>query len=100
MNTQCFQLDKDRGADKRSWITLAFGVSNDLKLCLINVGRMKDFEHPWSLQCLRVWNMRSYVHCLSNASVVFCNVISGFICVYVILNSLGSNNDWAVFPLL
>lgn len=33
-------------------------------------------------------------------SRVFCNVISGFICVYVILNSLMSNNDWAVFSLL
>lgn len=40
-----------------------------------------------------------YVQSFKCIGRVFCNVIFGFICFYVILNSLGNDNDWAVFPL-
>lgn len=51
-------MSKDRRTDKRIWMALAFGVSSDLKLCVINVGKTEEFEHPWSVQYPRVWKMQ------------------------------------------
>lgn len=74
------QMSKDRRTDKRNWMALAFGVRSDLKLCVINVGKTEEFEHPWSCNTHGSGKCRlGYILSSKHIRRVFCNVIFEFL---------------------